>query len=71
MQTNLFKNKLLVEIKKQGVEFIHFVDISHLTKEQNKGYPTQEHVRKVMQHGLSDYHRKSYYIKAFQLGLEF
>lgn len=40
MATNLFQYELQVEIKKQGIDFIHFVDISHLTKEQNKGYPT-------------------------------
>jgi len=38
--------------------------------EQNKGYPTQAHVKQVMKHGLSAYHRKTYYIKAFQLGLD-
>jgi epoxyqueuosine reductase QueG len=27
------------ELKKQGAHFVHFVDISHLKKEQNKGYP--------------------------------
>ncbi len=39
METNLFQKELLTEIKKQDVDFIYFVDISHLTMEQNKGYP--------------------------------
>lgn len=40
METNLFQNELLIEINKQGIDFMHFVDISHLTRKQNKGYPT-------------------------------
>ncbi len=31
METNLFQKELLIEIKKRGIDFIHFVDISHLT----------------------------------------
>ncbi|SHF32409.1 hypothetical protein SAMN05444274_104425 [Mariniphaga anaerophila] len=40
MTTTHFQEELLVEIKNQGADFIHFVDISHLSGEQNKGYPT-------------------------------
>ncbi len=56
MATTLFQKELLNEIKKQKVDFVRFVDISHLTTEQNKGYPTailigitlsKEYLRKV------------------------
>jgi epoxyqueuosine reductase len=40
METNLFEEELRIEIKKQGIDFLHFVDMSHLPKEQNKAYPT-------------------------------
>ncbi len=33
------QNLLVNELKKRGAEFIRFVDISHLTEEQNKVYP--------------------------------
>jgi epoxyqueuosine reductase QueG len=39
MKPHLFQNKLKDEIKLQGADFMHFVDISHLPKEQNKGFP--------------------------------
>ena len=28
-----------LELKKRGADFVHFVDISHLTDKQNKGFP--------------------------------
>ena len=34
METDFFQKKLLIEIEKQGVDFIYFVDISHLTVTQ-------------------------------------
>ena len=40
MEADLFQKELLTEIEKQGVDFIYFVDISHLTDKQNKGYST-------------------------------
>lgn len=40
METNFFQKELLIEIRKQNVDFLHFVDISNLNKGQNKGYPT-------------------------------
>lgn len=38
MKMNLFQEELLIEIKAQGVDFVYFVDISHLTGEQNRGF---------------------------------
>ena len=40
METVFFQKELLTEIEKQGVDFIFFVDILHLTDKQNKGYST-------------------------------
>ena len=40
MGSDFFQEELLSEIEKQGVDFIYFVDISHLTHIQNKGYST-------------------------------
>lgn len=40
MEIDFSQKELLTEIKKQGVDFICFVDISHLTDEKNKGYST-------------------------------
>ena len=40
METNFFQKDLLIELRQQNVDFVHFVDISHLTKERNKGFPT-------------------------------
>lgn len=40
METDFFQKELLAELGKQNLDFVHFVDISHLTKEQNKEYPT-------------------------------
>lgn len=38
---------------------------------QNKGYPTLEHRKAVLDHGLSPYHRKSFHLKDFnQLKLD-
>ncbi len=34
------QKELISEIKKQGADFIYFVDISHLEERQNKGFPT-------------------------------
>jgi len=36
--------------------------------EKNKGYPTKEHQRAILEHGFSPYHRKSFHLKA-QLSL--
>ena len=39
---------------------------------QNKGYPTLDHRKAIIQHGLSKYHRKSFQLKNInQLQLEF
>ncbi len=38
---------------------------------KNKGYPTREHVNAIFEHGISEYHRKSYNIKEMQLNLKF
>lgn len=39
---------------------------------QNKGYPTVEHRKAVMEHGFSPYHRKSFHLKDMnQLQLDF
>ena len=40
METDFFQKELLTEIEKQDVDFIYFVDISHLTDIQNKGFST-------------------------------
>ncbi len=40
METNIFQKELLDEIEKHGVDFVYFVDISHLSVEQNKGFST-------------------------------
>lgn len=40
METDFFQEELLAELGKQKIDFVHFVDISHLTEEQNKEYPT-------------------------------
>ena len=40
MEANLFQKELLNELRQQNVDFVHFVDISHLTKEKNKGFST-------------------------------
>jgi epoxyqueuosine reductase len=40
METDFFQKELLTEIEKQGVDFIYFVNISHLTDKQSKGYST-------------------------------
>ena len=34
------QNKLISVIKKQGVDFVHFVDVSSFKYEQSKGYST-------------------------------
>jgi len=34
------ENDINSHLKKQGVDFIHFIDVSDLGKEQNKGFPT-------------------------------
>lgn len=39
MEINLFQVKLKSEAEKQGANLITFVDISGLTKEENRGYP--------------------------------
>ncbi len=39
MEKYAFQDKLRKEIETQGVDFIHFVDISQLCEQQNKGYP--------------------------------
>lgn len=36
--------------------------------EKNKGYPTKEHQRAILEHGFSPYHRKSFHLKS-QLSL--
>lgn len=33
------ESELRTEIHKRGVDFVYFVDISHLSQKQNKGYP--------------------------------
>ena len=40
METNLFQKELLTELENQGIDFIHFVDISQLTDKQSKGFST-------------------------------
>ena len=40
MQTNNINKELQLELKNQGVDFVYFVDISHLPHEQNKRYTT-------------------------------
>ena len=40
METDFFQKELLTEIEKQDVDYIYFVDISHLTDKQNKGFST-------------------------------
>jgi len=40
MGNDFFQKELLTEIEKQGIDFIYFVDISHLTHKQSKGYST-------------------------------
>lgn len=39
--------------------------------EQNKGYPTQEHRDKIKEHGITDFHRKSFNLADTQLKLDF
>lgn len=39
METNHFHRELLFEINNRGIDFVHFVDISPLTKIQNKEFP--------------------------------
>ncbi len=38
---------------------------------QNKAYPTKKHIDAILEYGISPYHRRSYYIKAYQLSLDF
>lgn len=38
MDRNSFQENLKFEVKKQGADFINFVDISDLTKKENRGY---------------------------------
>lgn len=38
---------------------------------KNKGYPTQVHIKKTMEHGFSKYHRRTFQPKALQLSLSF
>jgi epoxyqueuosine reductase QueG len=38
MGTTIFQKELETEIEKQEIDFFYFVDISQLSKEQNKGY---------------------------------
>lgn len=38
---------------------------------QNKGYPTQEHRDRIKQHGITDFHRKSFNLADTQLKLDF
>ena len=40
METSIFKEELLAEIQSQGAGFVRFVDISHLSVQQNKEFPT-------------------------------
>ena len=40
MGSDFFQEELLSEIEKQGVDFVCFVDITHLTHKQSKGYST-------------------------------
>ena len=40
MKAQFHQDMLQTEIKKQGADFMHFVDISQLPVEQRKGYPT-------------------------------
>ncbi len=56
MGTNILQEELHLELQKQGIDFVHFVDISHLDKDQTKEYPTailfgiklsKEYLRKV------------------------
>jgi ribonuclease HII len=37
----------------------------------NKGYPTKEHRIAIRQHGITDYHRKSFHLEPGQLLLDF
>lgn len=39
--------------------------------QQNKGYPTLEHREKIRQHGITDFHRKSFNLADAQLKLDF
>lgn len=38
MKNQYFQNKLIAEIENQGIDFMRFVDISHLPETQTKGY---------------------------------
>lgn len=40
MEADFSQKELLTEIEKQGVDFVYFVDISHLSYNQSKGYST-------------------------------
>lgn len=46
-------------------EFQHYMWI------KNKGYATKEHIKAILQFGLSKYHRKSFHLKSMQLELPF
>ncbi len=37
----------------------------------NKGYPTKAHRIAIQQHGITDYHRKSFHMETDQLSLQF
>ncbi len=39
--------------------------------QKNKGYPTKEHRLAIMQHGITDHHRKSFNLISSQLSINF
>ena len=38
---------------------------------KNKGYPTKEHKQKIINHGITKYHRKSFKLFEIQHNLQF
>ncbi len=39
--------------------------------QQNKGYPTKQHVQAILEHGMTEYHRQSFHVKSLQLKFDF
>lgn len=46
-------------------------DFPQYNWKQNKGYPTQEHREKIREHGITDFHRRSFNLTEAQLKLDF
>ena len=53
----VFRDQLLIAFSRFFPEY---------SFEKNKGYPTREHVNKVLLSGMTDFHRKSFRIKRWQ-----